>query len=107
MKRISIVVVAAALLVVAGLGLPIREMAESMFGWIQENPNVSWLVFLGLYILATVLLLPGSVLTIGGGLAIRFYGRPVSRVSIEYGSRELLVLNWALFSQSMGGREDF
>ena len=72
MKRRSIVVVAAALVVVAGLGLPIREMAESTFGWIQENPNVSWLVFLGLYILATVLLLPGSVLTIGGGWLFGF-----------------------------------
>ena len=68
----SIFALAAALLVLAGLGLPIREMAESMFSWIQENPNVSWLVFLGLYILATVLLLPGSVLTIGGGWIFGF-----------------------------------
>ena len=72
MKRISIIALAAALLIFAGLGLPIREMAESVFSWIQENPNVSWLVFLGLYILATVLLLPGSVLTIGGGWLFGF-----------------------------------
>ena len=72
MKRISIIAVAAALLIFAGLGLPIREMAESVFSWIQENPNVSWLVFLGLYVLATVLLLPGSVLTIGGGWLFGF-----------------------------------
>ena len=68
----SIFALAAALLVLAGLGLPIREMAESIFGWIQENPNISWLVFLGVYILATVLLLPGSVLTIGGGWIFGF-----------------------------------
>ena len=68
----SIFALAAALLVLAGLGLPIREMAESIFGWIQENPNVSWLVFLGVYILATVLLLPGSLLTIGGGWLFGF-----------------------------------
>ena len=72
MKRTSIFALAAALLVLAGLGLPIREMAESIFGWIQENPNISWLVFLGVYILATVLLLPGSVLTIGGGWIFGF-----------------------------------
>ena len=72
MKRISIIALVAALLILIGLGLPIREMAESMFSWIQENPNVSWLVFLGLYILATVLLLPGSVLTIGGGWLFGF-----------------------------------
>ena len=68
----SIFALAAALLVLAGLGLPIREMAQSIFGWIQENPNVSWLVFLGVYILATVLLLPGSLLTIGGGWLFGF-----------------------------------
>ena len=72
MKRIFIFALAAALLVLAGLGLPIREMAQSIFGWIQENPNVSWLVFLGVYILATVLLLPGSLLTIGGGWLFGF-----------------------------------
>ena len=105
MKRISIIALAAALLIFAGLGLPIREMAESVFSWIQENPNVSWLVFLGLYILATVLLLPGSVLTIGGGWLFGFMEGLVV-VLIEYFGRQLLVLNWALFSQSMGGRED-
>ena len=68
----SIFALAAALLILAGLGLPIREMAESIFGWIQGNPNISWLVFLGVYILATVLLLPGSVLTIGGGWIFGF-----------------------------------
>ena len=68
----SIFALVAALLVLAGLGLPIREMAESIFGWIQGNPNISWLVFLGVYILATVLLLPGSVLTIGGGWIFGF-----------------------------------
>ena len=68
----SIFALAAALLVLAGLGLPIREMAESIFGWIQGNPNISWLVFLAVYILATVLLLPGSVLTIGGGWIFGF-----------------------------------
>ena len=72
MKRISLIALAAVLLIFAGLGLPIREMAESVFSWIQENPNVSWLVFLGLYVLATVLLLPGSVLTIGGGWLFGF-----------------------------------
>ena len=72
MKRMSIFALAAALLILAGLGLPIREMAESIFGWIQENPNISWLVFLAVYILATVLLLPGSVLTIGGGWIFGF-----------------------------------
>ena len=40
-------------------------------------------------------------------VAIRFYGRSSGRVLIEYFGRQLLVLNWALFSQSMGGREDF
>ena len=40
-------------------------------------------------------------------LAIRFYGRPGNSVLIEHLGRQLFVLNWALFGQVMGGREDF
>jgi len=106
-KRISIIALAAALLISAGLGLPIREMAESVFSWIQENPNVSWLVFLGLYILATVLLLPGSVLTIGGGWLFGFMeGLVVVSLSSTLAASCSFLIGRYL-ARAWGGREDF
>lgn len=54
-------------LFVSALLLPIAEWAEVAFAWIDENRTVSWAVFIVLYIASTVLLLPGSLLTLGAG----------------------------------------
>jgi uncharacterized membrane protein YdjX (TVP38/TMEM64 family) len=59
--------VALVLLFGAAFFLPIADWAVLAFTWIDENRTISWLVFIALYIVATVLLLPGSLLTLGAG----------------------------------------
>lgn len=54
------------LLLVAWL-LPVAEYLQSALGWIAENRSVSWVVYILLYVVATVLLLPGSIITIAAG----------------------------------------
>ena len=54
-------------LFVSAFILPVAEWAEAAFAWIDENRTVSWAVFIVLYITSTVLLLPGSLLTLGSG----------------------------------------
>lgn len=51
----------------AAFFLPVADWMASAFTWIDENRGISWLVFIALYISATVLLLPGSLLTLGAG----------------------------------------
>jgi len=54
-------------LFVSAFVLPVADWAEAAFAWIDQNRTVSWAVFIVLYITSTVLLLPGSLLTLGSG----------------------------------------
>ncbi len=56
-----------ALLAVAAFTLPVTEWLTSLIEWIDANRSISWLVFMLVYILFTVLLFPGSVLTLSAG----------------------------------------
>jgi uncharacterized membrane protein YdjX (TVP38/TMEM64 family) len=67
-KKIAIFAAILATLLLAAFLFPIREWMEIAFNWIDQNRTVSWAVFIVMYIAATVLLLPGSILTLGAGL---------------------------------------
>lgn len=58
-----------AALIVAGILLPVKEWVGSFRGWIMDLGPWGGLMFAGVYVLATVLLVPVSVLTIVAGLA--------------------------------------
>ena len=58
-----------AALIVAGILLPIKEWVGSFRAWIMDLGPWGGLMFAGIYVLATVLLVPVSVLTIVAGLA--------------------------------------
>ncbi len=55
------------LLLVSAYFLPVAAWIQALFEWIQGNPGIAWAVFLTVYIAATVLLVPGSLLTLGAG----------------------------------------
>lgn len=59
--------IAIVVLFVAALVLPVADWATAVFAWIDENRTISWAVFILMYIVSTVLLLPGSLLTLGSG----------------------------------------
>jgi hypothetical protein len=54
-------------LVVAVLTLPVADWLQGFFTWIEANPTIAWAVFALFYIVAVVLMLPGSLLTLGAG----------------------------------------
>jgi pyruvate/2-oxoglutarate dehydrogenase complex dihydrolipoamide dehydrogenase (E3) component/uncharacterized membrane protein YdjX (TVP38/TMEM64 family) len=62
------------LYVVAGIGivlaakyLHIQDLLKSALGWIEKLGPWGVVIFVGLYVVATVLFVPGSVLTLGAG----------------------------------------
>ncbi len=64
-----------------------REGMASLTAWIQSQGNWAPLIFGLIYITATVLALPGSVLTIGGGLIFgALWGTVINLVSATTGA---------------------
>ena len=59
------------LILIAGLLaawlLPVVDWLQALVAWIQSHQEISWLLYGLLYVVATVLLLPGSVITLGAG----------------------------------------
>lgn len=80
----AVVVVA---LFVAAFFLPVADVLSSLLVWINENRTISWLVFIAFYVVATVLLLPGSLMTLGAGFVFGLgYGFAIVSVASVAGA---------------------
>ena len=67
MSKQAILAVALVALVIAAFTLPIVDWLAAFFAWVQANPAIAWAVFIAFYVGAVVLMLPGSLLTLGAG----------------------------------------
>jgi uncharacterized membrane protein YdjX (TVP38/TMEM64 family) len=65
--RVLLLVAVVLLLVTAGLILPVREYLSAALGWMASHRESSWLAFIALYVLATVCMVPGLILTVAAG----------------------------------------
>lgn len=65
-KQASLAIVLVGL-VIAAFTLPIVDWLAAFFAWVQANPAIAWAVFIVFYVSAVVLMLPGSILTLGAG----------------------------------------
>lgn len=66
-NKLLIFILVIATLLIAALFLPVTEWMQTLVVWIQDNPGISWLIFILLYVAATVLLFPAIVLTLAAG----------------------------------------
>ena len=53
--------------IISAVFLPVADTLLVLFDWVGENRSVSWLVFIVFYVMACVLVLPGSLLTLAAG----------------------------------------
>ena len=81
--RILIFVGVLLLLAAAAFTLPVSDWLTALVEWIGANRGISWLVFIFAYIIATVLLLPGSILTLSAGF---LFGLPLGYALVSAGS---------------------
>lgn len=75
-----------ALLVILGTAvvtLPVRDTLGGAIELVETHRAVSWPLFVGLYIVAAVMLFPGSILTLGAGF---LFGLPVGLGLVSVGS---------------------
>ena len=91
--------------------LPVDEWMQAFNAWVQELGWVGWLVFGVIYAIATVVLFPGSILTLAAGLAFGLWGFPLVVVSATVGaSLAFLVARYLardLVANRFGGNEKF
>jgi len=45
----------------------IKNLVEDFLDWVENNPVAGFFAFTGVYFIATILLIPGSILTLGSG----------------------------------------
>jgi uncharacterized membrane protein YdjX (TVP38/TMEM64 family) len=67
--RYAVLVAVLAAVVTAGLTLPLGQWSEQLVAWIREAGMAGVAVYAVVYVLSAVLMLPGSILTLGAGFA--------------------------------------
>jgi uncharacterized membrane protein YdjX (TVP38/TMEM64 family) len=72
--RLIALLALAATVAVAVAWLPIAEWLAIGIAWVDAHPMLAWPVFVGSYVVATVLALPGSILTLAAGFV---FGLPL------------------------------
>lgn len=86
---LTIWLVLAALLLAAGFGwslLPLREWVKEFDAWIQDLGVWGPIVFLFVYVMAVVLLVPASAMTLAAGLAFGLAAIPLVIVAATIGA---------------------
>jgi uncharacterized membrane protein YdjX (TVP38/TMEM64 family) len=66
--------------------LPVDEWISAFNQWIQELGPIGYLIFAIIYIVATVALFPGAILTLAAGLAFGLWGFPLVVVAATIGA---------------------
>jgi uncharacterized membrane protein YdjX (TVP38/TMEM64 family) len=81
--KVAVLVVTLVLLLTAALTLPIAQWLQLALDWIGAHPQIAWPVYILGYILATVLVIPGSLLTLAAGF---LFGLPLGVALVSLGS---------------------
>lgn len=63
--------------------LPVAEWLSVGVAWIEAHRTLAWLVYIGAYTAAAVLVIPGTILTLAAGLV---FGIPVGVMLVSVGS---------------------
>ncbi len=74
------IIVAIVLLIVF---VPVGEWFLGLVSWIEANRAIAWPVYVGAYVLATVLMLPGSIITLAAGFV---FGLPIGVALVSLSS---------------------
>ena len=63
--------------------LPVREWLTLALIWTESHRYFAWVLFIGMYLVATVLVVPGTILTLAAGFA---FGAPTGALLVSAGS---------------------
>jgi uncharacterized membrane protein YdjX (TVP38/TMEM64 family) len=81
-KPIGLAIMVVSMLVAVVL-LPLAEWLTLGVTWIETHPTLAWIAYVATYIVATVLVIPASILTLAAGFV---FGLPLGVVLVSIGS---------------------
>ena len=96
-RRIILLGIGLALLAAAIYALPIGDLLQGVVAWIGRHRETAWLAFFATYVVATVFMIPGSILTVAAGFLFGVvYGTIVVSVSSVAGATAAFLVGRAL-----------
>jgi len=96
-KRILILVSALIALGLLIWALPVGGVIEAVVTWIGEHRETAWLAFFASYVIASIFMIPGSILTVAAGFLFGVvYGTVVVSVSSVAGATAAFLVGRAL-----------
>ena len=96
-QKALLLIAAVVLLGIAATQFPIADWLTGLVRWIDAHKETAWLVFIGAYVAATVLMVPGSILTVAAGYVFGvLYGTALVSVSSILGATLAFVIGRAL-----------
>ncbi|CTQ33023.1 TVP38/TMEM64 family protein [Jannaschia rubra] len=84
--RWALIAAAIVALIAAYALLPVQDWAEAFRRWLGGLGAAGWVAFIVIYAVATLCLVPGSLLTIAGGLAFGLWAFPLVLVGATLGA---------------------
>ena len=82
-RRATVIVLLLAAIAAVALGLPVASWIAGVAAWAKIHPMAAAVLFLAVYVLAAVLLVPGSILTLAAGY---LFGLPLGVALTSAGS---------------------
>ncbi len=79
-KKVFILLIGIVLLIVLGRVIDLQSTLYQFLSWMQSRGSIGIILFMILYILMTICLLPGSLLTMAAGLV---FGFPIGFISVS------------------------
>lgn len=95
--KIITLIGAVVILAIAAWQFPIAEWLTDLVQWIEANRQTAWIVFIIAYVAATVLMLPGSILTVAAGYVFGvLYGTALVSISSVLGATAAFLVGRSL-----------
>ncbi len=102
--RLAFIGGALAALVAAYVFLPVQDWADAFRGWLEGLGPLGWVAFVVIYAFATLALVPGSIITIAGGLAFGLWAFPLVIVGATLGAGMAFLAGRYLVRDTVAGK---
>ena len=106
LKLLAIIILFSAILVLANY-FPTKEWIDQLLLWSNDNPKFAWVTFSLIYLISSLFLLPGAIITLAGGFIFGLkQGVILASIASTIGATASFVLGRYLMKESIQNKLD-